>query len=145
MFPFYCAMKGERMRVALHTRLRPGKEAEYERVHAVIPRDLEIALRDAGVSSWAIYRDGLDLFHVLEVCEHNSKVRPTSAANASHLDEVRPVGLFRIVLADYQAMRHALRDHPANVPWQRRMAELLDVEDDYSGTDSGLKLVWELS
>ena len=103
------------MRVALHTRLRPGKRAEYEHVHAVIPRDLEVALRDAGVSSWAIYRDGLDLFHVLEV-------------------------------ADYQAMRHALRDHPANVPWQRRMAELLAVEDDdYSGTDSGLKLVWELS
>ena len=102
------------MRVALHTRLKPGKETEYERTHAVIPSDLEVALRDAGVSSWAIYRDGLDLFHVLEV-------------------------------TDYQAMRHALSDHPANVPWQRRMAELLDVEDDYSGTDTGLKLVWELS
>jgi len=65
------------------------------------------------VSSWRIWRDGLDLFHVLEV-------------------------------EDYQAMRHALRDHPANVPWQRRMAALLDVEDDYSGSDNGLKLVWEL-
>jgi L-rhamnose mutarotase len=41
-------------------------------------------------------------------------------------------------------MRHALRDHPANVPWQERMAALLDVEDDYSGNDTGLKLVWEL-
>ena len=49
------------MRVALHTRLRPGKETEYEQTHAVIPSDLEVALRDAGVSSWAIYRDGLDL------------------------------------------------------------------------------------
>lgn len=102
------------MRVALHTRLKPGKETEYESVHAVIPSDLEVALRDAGVSRWAIYRDGLDLFHVLEV-------------------------------EDYQAMRHALRDHPANVPWQARMAELLAVEDDYSGEDNGLKLVWELS
>jgi L-rhamnose mutarotase len=101
------------MRVALHTRLKPGREAEYEQVHAVIPEDLEVALRDAGVSSWRIWRDGLDLFHVLEV-------------------------------EDYQAMRHALRDHPANVPWQERMAALLDVEDDYSGNDSGLKLVWEL-
>jgi L-rhamnose mutarotase len=37
-----------------------------------------------------------------------------------------------------------LRDHPANVPWQARMAELLDVADDYSGGDSGLGLVWSL-
>jgi L-rhamnose mutarotase len=80
----------------------------------VIPRDLEIALRDAGVSSWAIFRDGLDLFHVLEV-------------------------------ADYQAMRHALRDDPANVPWQRRMSELLAAVDDLPGHDRGLKLVWELT
>ena len=59
------------MRVALHTRLKPGREAEYEQVHAVIPSDLEVALRDAGV-------------------------------------------------------------------------ELLEVEDDYPGNDSGIKLVWEL-
>jgi L-rhamnose mutarotase len=101
------------MRVALHTRLKPGKETEYERVHAVIPNELDVALRDAGVTSWRIWRDGLDLFHVVEV-------------------------------ADYAAMRAALRDHPANVPWQGRMAELLDVEDDYSGADTGLELIWEL-
>ena len=101
------------MRVALHTRLEPGKEDEYERVHAVIPAELDAALRAAGVSGWRIWRDGLDLFHVVEV-------------------------------ADYAAMRHALRDHPANVGWQARMAELLAVEDDYSGTDTGLRLVWEL-
>ena len=101
------------MRVALHTRLKPGAEAEYERVHAVIPDDLEVALRAAGVTSWRIWRDGLDLFHVVEV-------------------------------EDYAAMRHALRDHPANQRWQSRMAQLLDVEDDYSGNDGGLGLVWEL-
>src|SRR6476469_8246523 len=43
------------MRVALHTRLKPGREEEYEQVHAVIPRDLEIALRDAGVTAWASF------------------------------------------------------------------------------------------
>lgn len=100
-------------RVVLHTRLRPGKEAEYERVHAVIPDELDAALRESGVRSWRIWRDGLDLFHVVEV-------------------------------DDYPAMRRTLAGHPANVPWQARMAELLDVEDDYSGTDSGLSLVWEL-
>jgi L-rhamnose mutarotase len=41
-------------------------------------------------------------------------------------------------------MRHALADHPANVPWQARMAELLEVQDDYSGNDSGIQKVWEL-
>jgi len=100
-------------RVALHTRLRPGKEQEYEQVHAVIPADLDAALREAGVRTWRIWRDGPDLFHVVEV-------------------------------EDYQAMRHALREHPANVPWQARMAELLAVQDDYSGGDSGVRLVWEL-
>lgn len=100
-------------RIALHTRLKPGKEQEYERVHAVIPEELDAALRAAGVRSWRIWRDGLDLFHVVEA-------------------------------DDYPAMRHALRAHPANVPWQQRMSELLDVADDYSGQDSGLNLVWEL-
>ena len=100
-------------RIALHTKLEPGREDDYDRVHAVIPPELDTALREAGVHSWRILRDGLDLFHVVEV-------------------------------EDYRAMRHALRDHPANVEWQARMAELLAVEDDYSGDDSGLKQVWEL-
>jgi L-rhamnose mutarotase len=100
-------------RIALHTRLKAGKEEEYETVHAVIPEDLDAALREAGVHSWRIWRDGRDLFHLVEV-------------------------------DDYHAMRAALRDHPANVPWQARMASLLEVEDDYAGQDSGLRRVWEL-
>lgn len=100
--------------IALHTRLKPGREADYDRIHAEIPADLGVALREAGVSNWRIWRDGLDLFHLVEC-------------------------------ADYAAMRHALRDHPANVAWQERMSELLDVEDDYSGNDSGITPVWSLS
>ncbi|WP_067485441.1 L-rhamnose mutarotase [Actinomadura hibisca] len=100
-------------RIALRTRLRPGREADYDRVHATIPDDLDAALREAGVHSWRIWRDGRDLFHVVEV-------------------------------EDYQRMRDHLRDHPANVPWQAAMAELLEVEDDYSGGDTGVPLVWEL-
>jgi len=100
-------------RIALHTRLKAGREPDYDAVHAVIPPELDAALREAGVRAWRIWRDGQDLFHVVE-CD------------------------------DYRAMRDHLRDHPANVPWQARMAELLEVEDDYSGADSGLALVWEL-
>lgn len=53
--------------------------------------------------------------------------------------------LFHLVeVKDYQAMRAFLKDHPANTPWQARMAGLLEVEDDYSGNDTGLPLVWSL-
>ena len=53
--------------------------------------------------------------------------------------------LFHVVdVEDYQAMRHALAGHPSNVPWQARMAELLAVQDDYSGEDAGIQKVWEL-
>jgi L-rhamnose mutarotase len=100
-------------RIALHTRLKPGREADYDRIHATIPADLDAALREAGIRSWRIWRDGRELFHVVE-CD------------------------------DYAAMRHHLREHPANIPWQAQMAELLEVEDDYSGGDTGLPLVWEL-
>ncbi|WBB67927.1 L-rhamnose mutarotase [Micromonospora sp. WMMD812] len=100
-------------RIALHTRLRPGSESEYDDVHATIPVELAAAIRTAGVHGWWIWRDGRDLFHLVEV-------------------------------EDYQRMRHELRDHPVNVAWQARMARLLDVPDDYSGTDSGLCLVWAL-
>jgi L-rhamnose mutarotase len=100
-------------RIALHTRLKAGREADYDREHAVIPPELDAALREAGVHSWRIWRDGRDVFHVVEV-------------------------------ADYRAMRRALADHPANVPWQARMAELLEITDDYSGNDKGITQVWEL-
>jgi L-rhamnose mutarotase len=99
--------------IALHTRLKPGCEAEYERVHAVIPPELAAALRTAGVHNWRIWRSGRDLFHLVEV-------------------------------VDYRAMRHALAGHPVNVAWQARMAELLEVTDDYAGDDSGIGKVWEL-
>lgn len=99
--------------VALHTRLAPGREADYDRIHAVVPPALDTALREAGVQHWRIWRSGRDLFHLVE-CD------------------------------DYAAMRAFLRDHPANIPWQARMGELLEVTDDYSGDDHGIGLVWAL-
>lgn len=54
--------------------------------------------------------------------------------------------LFHLIdVADYHAMRHALRDHPANVRWQATVGPLHDRPDDYSGADDGLPLVWSLA
>ncbi|WP_434617563.1 L-rhamnose mutarotase [Arthrobacter sp. A5] len=100
-------------KIALHTRLKPDKEAEYDAIHAVISPELDAALRAAGVTGWNIWRSGRDLFHVVEV-------------------------------ADYQTMRKELATNPVNIAWQAVMAELLEVEDDYSGDDMGLTKVWEL-
>ncbi len=99
--------------VAIHTRLKAGKEADYDRIHQSIPGDLDAAMRDAGVLSWRIWRSGRELFHLIET-------------------------------NDYARMRRFLAEHPANIPWQARMAELLEVEDDYSGEDLGIPLVWAL-
>ena len=61
--------------IALHTRLKAGREAEYERVHAVIPPDLDAALRAAGVHDWRIWRDGQDLFHIVTVEDYRAMRR----------------------------------------------------------------------
>ncbi|MCU1507176.1 MAG: rhaM1 [Microbacteriaceae bacterium] len=58
--------------IALHTRLKANRIEEYERVHAVIPAALDAALRQAGVASWTIWRDGRDLFHRLEVADFDA-------------------------------------------------------------------------
>jgi len=100
-------------RLALHTRLRPDAVATYEDVHRVIPAGLDTALREAGVSSWRIWRDGVDLFHEIE-CDDVDRMW-------SHLDQ-----------------------HPANVPWQEQIGQLLDLNVDYSSGDDALHLVWEL-
>ncbi|WP_326654021.1 MULTISPECIES: L-rhamnose mutarotase [unclassified Streptomyces] len=48
--------------------------------------------------------------------------------------------------ADYARLLAELEELPANIAWQARMAELLDVVHDYSadGAAAGLPVVWEL-
>lgn len=100
-------------RIALHTRLKAGRELDYERIHATVPDELDQRLREAGVRAWSIWRSGRDLFHLVEV-------------------------------EDHAAMRRMLADDPVNLAWQQQMSELLEVEDDYSGDDRGIPLVWSL-
>jgi L-rhamnose mutarotase len=52
--------------VGWRTRILPGFEDEYTRIHARIPDAVATALRSAGVVDWRIWRDGRTLFHVIE-------------------------------------------------------------------------------
>jgi L-rhamnose mutarotase len=55
--------------------------------------------------------------------------------------------LFHLVeCEDYGRLLSELAGLPANVAWQARMAEFLEVVHDYgpAGADDGLPLVWEL-
>ncbi len=56
------------MKIALHTRVRADRIADYERAHADVPAELVDAIRAAGATGWTIWRSGTDLFHVID-CE----------------------------------------------------------------------------
>src|SRR5690625_6716652 len=78
--------------IALHTRIAEGREADYVREHRQIPDDLDPALRRAGVRSWRIWRDGRDLFHLLEVEDYRAmrrqlaeEDRKSTRLNSSHV------------------------------------------------------------
>ncbi|KOV64671.1 L-rhamnose mutarotase [Streptomyces sp. MMG1121] len=58
------------MRVALHTRVRADRIAEYEAAHREVPKELTDAIRAAGATSWTIWRSGTDLFHLLECADY---------------------------------------------------------------------------
>ena len=58
------------MRVALHTRVRGDRIEEYEQAHAAVPAELIEAIRAAGVTTWTIWRSGLDLFHVIDCADY---------------------------------------------------------------------------
>jgi len=54
------------MRVAIHTRVRPDRVADYEAAHREVPAELTTAIRAGGATSWTIWRSGVELFHLLE-------------------------------------------------------------------------------
>jgi L-rhamnose mutarotase len=54
--------------------------------------------------------------------------------------------VFHLVeVEDYQAMRSALRDHPANIAWQQQVGPLFEIADSYEGGDSGIAFLWSLT
>ena len=103
------------MRVALHTRVRPDRIAEYEAAHREVPPELTEAIRAAGATRWTIWRSGTDLFHVID-CEDYAGLLAALAPNPVNAAwQARMGGLLEVV-HDYSE----------------------------GGADAGLPVVWEL-
>lgn len=62
------------MKVGLHTRLKPGVEERYDRYHAAVWPEVLAAIKRVGVTKWLIFRDGLDLFHYIEVPDYDAAI-----------------------------------------------------------------------
>jgi L-rhamnose mutarotase len=82
--------------VALHTVLKPGREAEYDALHRVIPADVAQVLRQHGVRDWRIWRDGQHVFHLVEVADYQA-MRDSLRADPANLAWQAAVGpLFEV-------------------------------------------------
>ncbi len=104
------------MRVALHTRVKAGREEEYDAAHREVPAELVAAIRAAGATEWTIWRSGQDLFHVIE-CEDYARL----LAELEHL----PVNIaWQERMATMQEVTH---------------------DYSRAGGDAGLPVVWDLT
>jgi L-rhamnose mutarotase len=64
--------------VGLHTRLRAGAEERYDELHRAVWPDVLERIRAAGITRWLIFRDGLDLFHVVECDDYDAAIAELS-------------------------------------------------------------------
>lgn len=62
------------MNVGLHTRLKPGAEERYEEYHRAVWPDVLAALCRVGIEKYVIFRDGLDLFHLIECDDYDRAI-----------------------------------------------------------------------
>jgi L-rhamnose mutarotase len=96
------------MRVALHTRLKAGKEEEYEQAHREVPPDLTAAIRASGVHAWTIWRSGLDLFHVIDCDDY--------AAMLESLEDLPVNVIWQARMGELLAQSHDYSDAGAGLP-----------------------------
>lgn len=88
------------MRIALHTRLEPGREAEYDQAHREVPPELVRQIRAAGASDWTIWRSGTDLFHVLECDDYAGLLAALASSPVNQAWQQRMSSL-QLVAHDY--------------------------------------------
>ena len=102
------------MRVALHTRVRPDRIAEYEQAHREVPEELTTAIRAAGAREWTIWRSGTELFHLLEVDDYPRLIAELSKLPINTSWQARMAELLDVA-HDYSA---GGADAPLPVVWQ---------------------------
>lgn len=85
--------------VGRRTRIRPGLESDYVRIHSAIPEPVALALRRSGVVRWHIWIDGTNLFHSID----------TVGSYSRFLDEIASLG-------------------PVDAAWDAIVVDLLDPE-----------------
>ena len=81
------------MERALHTRLHEDATEAYDRLHARVPEDLLVALQEAGVRDWRIWRHGRDVFHLVD-CDDYAAMRAylrEHPANIAWQQQVEPL------------------------------------------------------
>ncbi|MFF3397984.1 L-rhamnose mutarotase [Streptomyces sp. NPDC002659] len=103
------------MRVALHTKVRADRIAEYEAAHREVPGELTDAISAAGVTSWTIWRSGTDLFHLLDCADYGHLLAELEKLPVNIAWQARMAELLDVA-HDYSA----------------------------DGADAGLPVVWEL-
>jgi L-rhamnose mutarotase len=62
------------MQVGLRTRLKPGAQDRYDEYHRAVWPEVLDAIRRAGITSYVIFRDGLDLFHYIECDDYERAI-----------------------------------------------------------------------
>ena len=88
------------MRIALHTRLAPGTEAEYDQAHREVPPELVRQIQAAGATDWTIWRSGTDLFHVLE-CDDYAALLAALAPSPVNQAWQQKMSTMQLVVHDY--------------------------------------------
>jgi len=96
------AKNGVAVRIALHTRVRPDRIAEYQAAHRAVPAELTAAIRAAGARSWTIWRSGTDLFHVIECADYAALLADLSAQPVNTAWQARMAELLDVA-HDYSA------------------------------------------
>lgn len=87
-------MRGVLVRIAIHTRLKPEGVAGYEQAHDDIPLEIPELLRAGGCAAWTIWRNGVDLFHLVE-CEDWEALQAFMADKDDDRAWQARVGVFR--------------------------------------------------
>jgi L-rhamnose mutarotase len=88
------------MRVGIHTRLKAGAEERYEAYHRAVWPEVLAAIQTVGITTYVIFRDGLDLFHYIE-CEDYDRAIATLAVDPVNIRWQAEMAPMMAVAHDY--------------------------------------------